>query len=464
MKFFKVFTPLVVTFLAYSASAGISLAPKAFSYKSNKVAFIDITNAKYHVYFDAKTKSATSLSILTFTQETDGFPLFDLVPNILSATLDDKNVAISEVASPDKTTKFRVIESLTQPGTHTLTIKAEYKLHVAFESGAKPTVKHAFFFSDLGSDRTYLEQYLPTNLEYDQYPSEISLQYLNFSTTASEQEVFSNGTELSRTADTITISFPEYFNAASFFLQSAPKGRFKSQTTMYQGIKAIIPITVFSKDYDLNRFDNAARKILKDLESRFGPWPHASLVIYASNGGEVPGAGGMEYAGATITAEYALSHEMFHSYNARSTMPSAGHAGWMDEALASWRDDGYRIRERFPMRQATLSNPLSYIRYINDLPYSYGKAFIEAIAGIFDSKKRSFFDSVVEFYHQYTHQTVDTEILKTFLEGKLGASLSSEFDKYVYNKTKSSGPVPLVREENSKYHHRWTEKELVNLL
>jgi hypothetical protein len=60
----------------------------------------------------------------------------------------------------------------------------------------------------------------------------------------------------------------------------------------------------------------------------------------------------MEYCGATMTDPGALGHELTHSWFARGVMPANGNTGWIDEAVASWRDDGYPRASRAPNRSA----------------------------------------------------------------------------------------------------------------
>ena len=76
---------------------------------------------------------------------------------------------------------------------------------------------------------------------------------------------------------------------------------------------------------------------MRELEQTYGPYPHEALLIYCT--GNI--SGGMEYAGATMTSLEALGHEITHSWFARGVMPANGNAGWIDEAIARWRDRGY---------------------------------------------------------------------------------------------------------------------------
>jgi hypothetical protein len=49
----------------------------------------------------------------------------------------------------------------------------------------------------------------------------------------------------------------------------------------------------------------------------------------------------MEYFGGTISAPWALSHEVFHMYFACSTVARTYRDSWWDEAITSWYDKSY---------------------------------------------------------------------------------------------------------------------------
>src|SRR5690606_31939202 len=101
-----------------------------------------------------------------------------------------------------------------------------------------------------------------------------------------------------------------------------------------------LPVTVYMKKIwsyfsAPSVYLDRAIEVLTELESDYGAFPHSGMLIYASPAFQ----GGMEYAGATITNFKALAHEITHSYFGRGLMPANGNAAWIDEALASWRDD-----------------------------------------------------------------------------------------------------------------------------
>ena len=81
----------------------------------------------------------------------------------------------------------------------------------------------------------------------------------------------------------------------------------------------------------------------------------------------------MEYAGATRTSMRALGHELHHGYFARSMMPSRGNNGWIDEALASWRDNGYDSRAIGSLSPSKMGAHSEYRRTTDRAAYSKGR-------------------------------------------------------------------------------------------
>src|SRR5690606_15920392 len=130
--------------------------------------------------------------------------------------------------------------------------------------------------------------------------------------------------------------------ASSLFFHLVDEGKYPETKYSYTSINGnIIPITLYTRSSSqLKSYKEESLRVLKELEDTYGPWPHPSLIIYGA------GLGGMEYCGATMSSLSALGHELTHSYFARGVMPQNGNAGWIDEAIASWRDKGYQRNEK----------------------------------------------------------------------------------------------------------------------
>ncbi len=83
-----------------------------------------------------------------------------------------------------------------------------------------------------------------------------------------------------------------------------------------------------------------------------------------------------------MTDTGALGHELTHSYFARGIMPANGNAGWIDEALASWRDNRYP-RSTSISGTANMAGRPGYTRFTDYAAYSYGARFMAYLDGKF---------------------------------------------------------------------------------
>src|SRR5690606_12751374 len=134
-----------------------------------------------------------------------------------------------------------------------------------------------------------------------------------------------------------------------------------------------IPITVYSPwKSRTKRCKKETIRVMQELEADYGPWGHPSFVAY----GTLPGTGGMEHAGATATSFGALDHEMLHSYFAKGVVPANGNSGWIDEAIASWRDKGYQRLPKPGFSGSNLGAHSPYKRNTDDRAYALGAKFM----------------------------------------------------------------------------------------
>jgi hypothetical protein len=192
-------------------------------------------------------------------------------------------------------------------------------------------------------DRGYLERHCPANLEFDQAPMTVEVRLVN---NTRAHRLFTN--DAGRECDGgrgWRVRFPEYFNCASCYLHLTSRP-VEVRTRAYDGRAGReIPVTSYGEDAaDAERAAEAALAVLGELEAEYGPYAHNALLIYCSGAG----AGGMEYAGATVTGLASLAHEVAHSWFGRGVMPADANAGWVDEAVAAWRDRGYPRAAAWP--------------------------------------------------------------------------------------------------------------------
>ena len=61
-------------------------------------------------------------------------------------------------------------------------------------------------------------------------------------------------------------------------------------------------------------------------------------------------------------------------------MPANGNSGWLDEAIASWRDDGYLTQTTLSGSSGMSSHPY-YTRITDTAAYSFGARFMSLLDG-----------------------------------------------------------------------------------
>lgn len=438
---------------ATGAYANIEKAPKNFQIKNKKAVYVDFTQVESNITYHLSTKTVTAETIIEFNSEEAGAPLFDLNAKLSSASLNGKSVNVVEVNDPTNVTTYRMVDTVIAPGTHRLTILSSYDENVDF---SRDYVSSAFWMSDL-SDRKYLEKYLPTNLEFDQYAMKMNVKVFGLN-KVSEHEVFTNGALTVNAVNDFTIQFPEYFTTSSYYFHITKKDRFSKRAFNYKSITGKeFPVMIYSKSsWNLGSAERKTLEVLKELEVKLGAWSHPSLTIY------VAGAGGMEHSGATITSLSALQHEICHSYFARGVMPIDGNSGWMDEAIASWRDAGYRSVSSPNFSSTSMSGHSTYRRYTDRKAYNQGANFMAFLNNRLASQG-GLIKFLSHLYKTYSHQNISTQIFKKELELYSGENFTAEFNQYIFGSKLKSAHDHKSVEENP-YHPKLTAKQLRDLL
>jgi hypothetical protein len=188
----------------------------------------------------------------------------------------------------------------------------------------------------------------------------------------------------------------------------------------------------------------------------------------------------VEHAGATITSLWALEHEFTHFWFARGVMPVDGNSGWMDEAIASWRDDAYPRND--PRLSATPVNLAGFSPYRRSTPiasYSLGNRFMGELDYYFSLQGIEFKDVLAELFRTFAGTGISTSTFRSFVEDRLDVDLSSRFDRYVYGQDVSDldtaiegvsvhsfydPRVQSPRSSASRHPRPFTPKELRELL
>jgi hypothetical protein len=237
----------------------------------------------------------------------------------------------------------------------------------------------------------------------------------------------------------------------------SPKGMLRRLDFSYKSISGReIPMTVYSPwKRRTIKFKPEALRVIAELEKDYGPWAHPSFVAY----GTMVGTGGMEHSGATATSFGALDHEMLHSYFAKGVMPANGNSGWIDEAIASWRDKGYQRNPTTGFLGSDLGGQSIYKRNTDKRAYALGNAFMAYLdyrlqdMGGLKAFLRGYFQT-------YKHQVITEQHFKNNLEFFSGLNLDKEFDTYIWGQNVEN---EHLLEENP-HHSNLSREQLQSIL
>jgi|SoiMethySBSTD1v2_1073268.scaffolds.fasta_scaffold07846_8 hypothetical protein len=459
----------------WSRSPNSADAPPPFTWQGKTVVPVEFKRLDLSLTVDVPAKQGIGRARIPFTVTQRGAPLMDMVPPPTRLELDGRQLAIDafpEAEPPNGEAKVRVLDVELEPGEeHVLTI--DYGLAPATLSFGNGGAQLAFFMNDL-DDREYLEQHAPANLEFDQHPTSVDIRLLG---AAREHQLFSNGST-TPTANGWSVQFPSYFASSSHYLHLTDRSVHVAKDRFQTGARSIPILAYAERANEANEAIRVAKEVIAELEADYGAYAHESLTIYIT--GDIDG--GMEYCGATMTQLGALEHEITHSWFARGVMPGNGNSGWIDEAIASWRDYGYPSRAPNPHRAAVnLAAFPPYRRQTPDAAYREGALLLAEIDFLSKQGGGAGLRAMLRtLYAQKQHEQITTEFLKQFLETQSGLNLKAMFDRFVYNK---GGPesasleahargramtTDTIRELQSKAphvtpHRRFTRAELNSL-
>ena len=428
--------------------------PPSFNYRDSKAVFSDFIEAHYEITYDLNTQAARAKVVIHLELPEAGYPIFDSVTSPQSILFDGAQVTAEEIKTPSSETSLRVIHQKAGIGSHVIEIQLPLTELVRFSSDG---VKSAFWTSDL-DDRNFLERYLPSNFEFDQVKMDFLVRFIGL---RQEQVLYTNGQVNQVDAGTFTVNYPPYFTASSIFFHTTPKGAMLERSFKIKSIDGrILPVTLYtspsSMGSSLDPLQEKVKKVISELESDYGPFPHPSILIYKA------GSGGMEYCGATMSDLGSVEHELFHSYFARGVMPANGNSGWLDEALASWRDNGYPSLTALSGSSGMSSHP-RYTRITDQAAYSFGARFMAYLDG--KTKKTGGLKSFLKFmvaHHTFKPLFVEEFIseMDRFYQG----SFLSEFRRYTSNGNALT-PGEIFKPQSEPAHkHKMTLKELEDVL
>jgi hypothetical protein len=408
--------------------------------------------------FSVPAATARGIAEIELRATGEGFSYFLCEGQILSAQLDGKAISVSARPDPDGLNTLLVISKPLRKGER-YQLRLEYVVPQARISFQANGVGFLTSMSDLGRGN-FFEAYAPASFEYDAFPLRLELRIEPGTAPLPAHRIFANGEIQTVTNSHWKVDFPSYFTSSSFYLHLTSTPLFVRQAT-YQGKEKSIPITVYSHEEALaTQAIDMLPALFRELEDTYGAYAHGSFLAYISGG-----RGGMEYSGATITSLAALGHELTHSWFARGVMPSDGRSGWIDEAIASWRDNGYFRASEVGQRPATnLARISAFQRFT--LPNSYvdGRALLSEFDLLFSSQG-GLRPVLRDFFHAWKRKSIRTTDFRLFLEEKSGTNLGPLFQKYVYADTSFSGDAESASfpEGASKHPPPLTEEELRHL-
>lgn len=442
---FLILSVLIAT-TAFAGNNDLTHRPKSFSARTGRAVFVDFTEANYTINYDITAKTATARADITLNVVEAGHIIFDSVQDPTSIKLDGTSVTATIQKTPGNETTVRVLDVPAAYGTHKLTIEVPVKELVEFTSTG---VRSAFWTSDL-EERNFLERYLPASFEYDQVKMTFDIAFTGLKTT---QIIYTNGTVKEKSKTNYSISYPKHFNVSSIFFHTVPQGETNETRATFRSIDGReVPVVVYNKSSSwtgaggLERLKAQSLEVFNELEKDYGAWPHAQLIVYNA------GMGGMEYCGATMTSASALGHEMFHSYFARGMMPANGNSGWLDEALASWRDNGYP-RATSLSGSSGMSSHAYYTRITDQAAYSFGARFMSYMDGKLAEKGglKPFMRHVID---NRIFAPLFVEEFSKELSQHYGIDVEADFKKYTY------GGKSVPEKTAHPHHQKMTLKEL----
>lgn len=439
-------------------------APPSFPRAAGgNVVFVDITEAHYGIRIQRHNErgrvDVRVQSRLEFVSAEEGFPAFCLRQPIDAMVIDGHPVGASDIRDPDGASEFKVLDRPVPAGRHTLEIDSviDRLPDSTFDPvrwvGNPQGVQCLFEMSDRGTHKGFLDSYLPSNFEYDHIAMSL---HVSLEGVGSVHRIISNGDVEELAVNRWRVEYPKHYTSSSMLFHLAPEPLHDTLESTYSSLSGdSIPLLVYAQServelevIRLEDYRDTALDALRGLEETFGAFPHPRIIIYARG----DGTGGMEYAGATVTRIGSIRHELDHSYFARCVTPANGDAGWMDEAIASWGDDGYTTMAERPAKGAKMARRSPYERTTSPHAYTTGRDLLAHLDHLLVSQggMRAF---LTHYFETKRWSTVDAEEFQRMVEEFNGHSLGELFEEFVYN-AQAIGGAAEDGEQDELGHHR----------
>jgi len=140
-------------------------------------------------------------------------------------------------------------------------------------------------------------------------------------------------------------------------------------------------------------------------------------------------------------------------------MPANGNAGWLDEALASWRDDGYQTLSTLS-GSSGMSSHAYYTRTTDTAAYSFGERFMSYLDGKLQTK-----GGLKPFMRHMVDKKVFSPLFVEEFIGEMtafyGVAVEADFKKYTYGNGNLFAPNLKAK---SPIHRKMSVEEMRNYL
>ena len=250
--------------------AGINQAPPPFDYKDGKAVWVDFKTAYYELEYDVKKKSAWATTTINFEALESGYPIFDSVQKPERVWIDGVETDAALVNLPEGVSRVRIVQSSIEPGSHTLKIRTRVDNGTKFRGvGRSRNVSSGFFIKDL-KDRLFLEKYVPSNYEYDQYQMTFNVQIIG---SKKSHNIFANGEVEELGKNKFQVTYPESYTSSAVLFHLVPLNKFKRTYFDYTSIDGRkIPVIIYSSYWIRSwRMYYKSRRVLRELEEDYGP-------------------------------------------------------------------------------------------------------------------------------------------------------------------------------------------------
>ncbi|MCP4327939.1 MAG: M1 family metallopeptidase [Alphaproteobacteria bacterium] len=409
--------------------------------EGTRIIFVDFLSAHYDITFHTSTKTAAVRSEIVFRSEDTGWPAFELNirPHKVSAHLNGEKVTCDSDWAPGTKAPLMVLKQEISPGLHRLTVRhqledVETKPHpIRWDEKSVGCIFHMSDIFEEEATNRFLGSYLPSNFEFDHF--KISMHVEVFGGSREHTLISNTGKVSASSPDVWDFEYPAHFTTSFPWFHLLPAEPYKFLNGLYEteGGRQF-PIYIYGEKGSfgdrLEDFFDGAKRSLKELEVRFGPFPYPAVTILTMP----DGWGGMEHAGATATDFASIRHELDHCYFARCIAPASGSAGWIDEAIASWGDEGYsRSADEPKPALSGLAFDSPYARITKVAAYSSGREFLTFLDN--RTTNEGGLEAFLRMYFERKrYQSISVNEFKAMLEGFFGNRLDAEFDKYVFGR------------------------------